>query len=78
MQNLGRMLAHRLRRRLQEKQKNSKGYEETWTGYKFHIDVACGLWPNPGLLRDDLGLHPRPDCSLDLIRGRVAIPLMTM
>ena len=22
--------------------KNSKGYKETWIGYKLHIDVACG------------------------------------
>ena len=25
--------------------KNSKGYKETWTGYKLHIDVASGLIP---------------------------------
>ena len=25
--------------------KNSKGYKETWTGYKLHIDVACGQIP---------------------------------
>src|SRR5271170_2224499 len=24
---------------------NSKGYKESWTGYKLHIDVACGQIP---------------------------------
>ena len=26
---------------------NSKGYKETWTGYKLHIDVACGQIRSP-------------------------------
>ena len=25
--------------------KNSKGYKETWVGYKLHLDVACGQIP---------------------------------
>ena len=25
--------------------KNSKGYKETWIGYKLHLDVACGQIP---------------------------------
>ena len=25
--------------------KNSKGFKETWVGYKLHIDVACGQIP---------------------------------
>jgi hypothetical protein len=25
--------------------KNSKGYKETWIGYKLHIDVASGQIP---------------------------------
>ena len=37
--------------------KNSKGDKETWTGYKLHIDVACGR--NPGVLPADLGLRQR-------------------
>ena len=35
---------------------NSKGYKETWTGYKLHIDVTTA---NSGLLHADLGLRPR-------------------
>ena len=35
--------------------KNSKGYKETWIGYKLHIDVACGQ--NSRRLRADLGLR---------------------
>ena len=26
--------------------KNSKGYKETWVGYKLHIDVADGQIPS--------------------------------
>ena len=44
--------------------KNSKGYKETWVGYKLHIDVACGqipiscvLTPHPELVEG--GLRPR-------------------
>jgi hypothetical protein len=28
--------------------KNSKGFKETWVGYKLHIDVACGLRETTG------------------------------
>jgi hypothetical protein len=47
--------------------KNSKGYKETWTGYKFHIDVACGQIPVSCLLT-----------SASVHDSQVAIPLMTM
>ena len=45
--------------------KNSKGYKETWIGYKLHLDVACG----------------RVSCvltSASVHDSQVAIPLMTM
>ena len=47
--------------------KNSKGYKETWTGYKLHIDVACGQIPVSCLLT-----------SASVHDSQVAIPLMTM
>ena len=53
-----------MRCRLQE---NSKGYKETWNGYKLHLDVACGQIPVFCVLT-----------SASVHDGRVAIPLMTM
>jgi Transposase DDE domain len=47
--------------------KNSKGYKETWTGHKLHIDVACGQIPVSCVLT-----------SASVHDSQVAIPLMTM
>jgi hypothetical protein len=47
--------------------KNSKGDKETWTGYKLHIDVACGQIPVSCVLT-----------SASVHDSQVAIPLMTM
>ncbi len=47
--------------------KNSKGYKETWIGYKLHIDVACGQIPVSCVLT-----------SVSVHDSQVAIPLMTM
>jgi hypothetical protein len=47
--------------------KNSKGYKETWIGYKLHIDVACGQIPVACVLT-----------SASVHDSQVAIPLMTM
>ncbi len=47
--------------------KNSKGYKETWIGYKLHIDVACGQIPVACVLT-----------SASIHDSQVAIPLMTM
>jgi hypothetical protein len=47
--------------------KNSKGYKETWIGYKLHIDVACGQIPVSCLLT-----------SASVHDSQVAIPLMTL
>ena len=47
--------------------KYSKGYKETWTGYKLHIDVACGQIPVSCVLT-----------SASVHDSQVAIPLMTM
>lgn len=47
--------------------KNSKGYKESWTGYKAHIDVACGQVP-VSLLLTSASLHD----------SQAAIPLMAM
>jgi hypothetical protein len=46
---------------------NSKGYKETGTGYKLHIDVARGQIPISCLLT-----------SASVHDSQVAIPLMTM
>jgi hypothetical protein len=46
--------------------KNSKGYKETWIGYKLHIDVACGQIPVACVLT-----------SASVHDSQVAIPLMT-
>ena len=45
--------------------KNSKGYKETWTGYKLHIDVACGQIPVSCLLTSVPGSQPGDRHSLD-------------
>jgi len=47
--------------------RNSKGYKETWTGYKLHIDVANGQIPVSCVLT-----------SASVHDSQVAIPLMTM
>ena len=47
--------------------KNSKGYKETWVGYKLHLDVACGQIPVSCVLT-----------SASVHDSQVAIPLMTM
>ena len=47
--------------------KNSKGYKESWTGYKLHLDVADGGIPVSGLLT-----------SASTHDSQVAIPLMHM
>ncbi len=47
--------------------KNSKGFKETWIGYKLHIDVACGQIPVSCVLT-----------SASVHDSQVAIPLMTM
>ena len=47
--------------------KNSKGYKETWIGYKLHIDVASGQIPVSCVLT-----------SASVYDSQVAIPLMTM
>src|SRR5271166_5701273 len=44
-QNLGQMLADLPTACDLGCKKNSKGYKETWTGYKLHIDVANGQIP---------------------------------
>ena len=48
-------------------QENSKGYKETWNGYKLHLDVACGRNQVSCVLT-----------SASVHDSRVAIPLMTM
>src|SRR5271163_3383747 len=47
--------------------KNSKGYKETWIGYKLHLDVACGQIPVSCVLT-----------SASVHDSQVAIPLMTV
>ena len=47
--------------------KNSKGYKETWIGYKLHLDVACGQIPVSCVL-----------ISASVHDSQVAIPLMTI
>lgn len=47
--------------------KNSKGYKETWVGYKLHIDVANGQIPISCVLT-----------SASVHDSQVAIPLMTI
>ena len=67
MQNLGQMLAALPTACDVGCKKNSKGYKETWTGYKLHIDVACGQIPVSRALT-----------STSVHDSQVAIPLMTM
>ena len=66
-QNLGQMLADLPTACDVGCKKNSKGYKETWTGYKLHIDVACGQIPVSCVLT-----------SASVHDSQVAIPLMTM
>ena len=66
-QNLGQMLADLPTACDVGCKKNSKGYKETWTGYKLHIDVACGQIPVACVLT-----------SASVHDSQVAIPLMTM
>jgi len=66
-QTLGQMLADLPRACDVGCKKNSKGYKETWTGYKLHIDVACGQIPVSCVLT-----------SASVHDSQVAIPLMTM
>ena len=47
--------------------KNSKGYKETWNGYKLHLDVASGQIPVSCVLT-----------SASVHDSQLAIPLMTM
>src|SRR5271155_2680475 len=47
--------------------KNSKGYKETWNGYKLHLDVACGQIPVSCVLT-----------SASVHDSQVAISLMVM
>src|SRR5271156_301539 len=44
----------------------SKGYKETWIGYKLHLDVACGQIPDSCVLT-----------SVSVQDSQVAVPLMT-
>src|SRR5208282_1418941 len=66
-QNLGQMLADLPTACDVGCKKNSKGYKETWTGYKLHIDVACGQIPVSCVLT-----------SASVHDSQVAIPLMIM
>src|ERR1700746_4054215 len=66
-QNLGQMLADLPTACDVGCKKNSKGYKETWNGYKLHLDVACGQIPVSCVLTS-ASVHDSP----------VAIPLMTM
>src|SRR5580693_4234184 len=66
-QNLGQMLADLPTACDVGCKKNSKGYKETWTGYKLHIDVACGQIPVSCVLT-----------SASVHDSQVAILLMTM
>jgi len=66
-QNLGQMLAELPTACDVGCKKNSKGYKETWNGYKLHLDVACGQIPVSCVLT-----------SASVHDSQVAIPLMTM
>src|ERR1700722_10596235 len=66
-QNLGQMLADLPTACDVGCKKNSKGYKETWNGYKLHLDVACGQIPVSCVLT-----------SASVHDSQVAIPLMTM
>ena len=66
-QTLGQMLAELPAACDVGAKKNSKGFKETWIGYKLHIDVACGQIPVSCVLT-----------SASVHDSQVAIPLMTM
>jgi hypothetical protein len=66
-QNVNQMLAELPKACDVGSKKNSKGYKETWIGYKLHIDVACGQIPVSCVLT-----------SASVHDSQVAIPLMTM
>jgi hypothetical protein len=66
-QNLNQMLAELPTTCDVGAKKNSKGYKETWIGYKLHIDVACGQIPVSCVLT-----------SASVHDSQVAIPLMTI
>ena len=66
-QNIGQMLADLPTACDVGAKRNSKGYKETWIGYKLHIDVACGQIPVSCVLT-----------SASVHDSQVAIPLMTM
>src|SRR5208283_5807513 len=66
-QNVGQMLADLPSGCDVGAKKNSKGYKETWIGYKLHLDVACGQIPVSCVLT-----------SASVHDSQVAIPLMTM
>jgi hypothetical protein len=66
-QNVGQMLADLPTACDVGAKRNSKGYKETWTGYKLHIDVANGQIPISCVLT-----------SASVHDSQVAIPLMTM
>src|SRR6202035_1713057 len=66
-QNLGQMLADLPIACDVGCKKNSKGYKETWNGYKLHLDVACGQIPVSYVLT-----------SPSVHDSQAAIPLMTL
>jgi len=66
-QNVNQMLAELPKACDVGSKKNSKGYKETWVGYKLHIDVASGQIPVSCVLT-----------SASVHDSQVAIPLMTM
>jgi len=66
-QNVNQMLAELPKACDVGSKKNSKGYKETWIGYKLHIDVASGQIPVSCVLT-----------SASVHDSQVAIPLMTM
>ena len=67
MQNIPRLLADLPTTGDVGAKKNSKGYKETWIGYKLHIDVASGQIPVACVLT-----------SASVHDSQVAIPLITM
>ena len=66
-QNVNQMLAELPKACDVGSKKNSKGYKETWVGYKLHIDVASGQIPVSCVLT-----------SASVHDSQVAIPLMAM
>ena len=55
--------------------KNSKGYKETWVGYKLHLDVACGQaavrWVSPAGCR---AACPAPRSCVSSVLDRRFLP----